>query len=60
MSGQAVILELEKIKAAQKAMIDFASAIKVLIPAIVDINKSFENLRIILEINESRPNISTS
>lgn len=51
-------LELEKIEAAQKAISDFASAVKILIPAIVDLNRSLENLRIILEgIDESRPDI---
>lgn len=51
-------IELEKIEAAQKAISDFASAVRVLIPVIVDLNKSLENLRIILEnIDESRPNL---
>lgn len=53
--------DIEKMEAAQRAIGNLASAIRILIPVIVDLNKSFENLRIILEnIDESRPSIRPS
>lgn len=52
-------IDLEKIEAAQKAISNLASAIRVLIPVIVDLNKSFENLRVILENIDERDTTST-